>query len=261
MAFEDDFTSYVIDYGSFPDQKRLYFTLNQAKNTLQNLKPKSGYDGQIWYGFEQLTELLTTEGRYKDENNVARHIDRIFIDANYGNSTKTVYKFCKESPHARILTPAHGRFVSVRQKPYSQYRKVRGEFLGHHWHMPLPDAGKVRHINNDINYWKSFVFNCLTVQQGDPGAMTLWGDSPGLHKMFAEQMRSECCLRVMGNDRVIDEWKLLPYRPDNHFLDCVVGCYCGASLLGVQVNTGPKLPVKKVEKSFKKKEKVSYIQI
>ena len=27
VAWEDDFTGYVVDYGSFPDQKRAYFTL------------------------------------------------------------------------------------------------------------------------------------------------------------------------------------------------------------------------------------------
>ena len=33
-AWEDDFTGYVLDYGTFPDQKRLYFTLRDARPTL-----------------------------------------------------------------------------------------------------------------------------------------------------------------------------------------------------------------------------------
>ena len=33
-AWEDDFTGYVVDYGSFPDQKRPYFTLRDARYTL-----------------------------------------------------------------------------------------------------------------------------------------------------------------------------------------------------------------------------------
>ncbi|HQL55799.1 MAG TPA: phage terminase large subunit family protein, partial [Phycisphaerae bacterium] len=33
-AWQEDFTGYVIDYGTFPDQKRLYFTLRDATATL-----------------------------------------------------------------------------------------------------------------------------------------------------------------------------------------------------------------------------------
>ena len=33
-GWEDDFTGYVIDYGTYPDQKRPYFTLRDARRTL-----------------------------------------------------------------------------------------------------------------------------------------------------------------------------------------------------------------------------------
>jgi len=31
MAWEPDFTGYVIDYGTFPDQRRAFFTLESAR--------------------------------------------------------------------------------------------------------------------------------------------------------------------------------------------------------------------------------------
>ena len=34
VGWEDDFTGYVVDYGSYPDQKRSYFTLRDARLTL-----------------------------------------------------------------------------------------------------------------------------------------------------------------------------------------------------------------------------------
>jgi hypothetical protein len=224
--------------------------------------PKSGYDGQVYFGLDQTINMLCEKDRYKDESGNERHIDRLFIDANYGNSTKTVYKFCKESKHSRIMLPYHGRFISVRNKPFQFYRKVRGEINGHHWRIPLPDAGKIRHINSDINYWKSFMFNCLHIARGDAGALTLYGDNPAIHKMFGDQLRSETCMRVSGNDRVVDEWKLMPSHPDNHFLDCLVGCYVAASCCGVNVEVKPKLPNSQENKEIpkKKKQKVSYIQ-
>jgi hypothetical protein len=30
----------------------------------------------------------------------------------------------------------------------------------------------------------------------------------------------------------VDEWKQRPNQPDNHFLDCVVGCAVAGSMLG-----------------------------
>ena len=33
-AWEDDFTGYVVDYGTYPDQQRTYFTLRDARHTL-----------------------------------------------------------------------------------------------------------------------------------------------------------------------------------------------------------------------------------
>jgi len=30
----------------------------------------------------------------------------------------------------------------------------------------------------------------------------------------------------------VDEWKLRPTRPDNHWLDCLVGCAVAASIQG-----------------------------
>ena len=32
-AWEEDFTGYVIDYGSYPDQQRAYFTLRDARRS------------------------------------------------------------------------------------------------------------------------------------------------------------------------------------------------------------------------------------
>jgi len=33
----------------------------------------------------------------------------------------------------------------------------------------------------------------------------------------------------------VREWSLWPTRPDNHWLDCLVGCAAAASMCGVKV--------------------------
>lgn len=54
-AWEHDFTGYVVDYGSFPDQQRPYFTLRDARMTLAAVTKASGLEGSIYAGLETLT--------------------------------------------------------------------------------------------------------------------------------------------------------------------------------------------------------------
>jgi hypothetical protein len=37
-------------------------------------------------------------------------------------------------------------------------------------------------------------------------------------------------VRTVANNRTVDEWKLRSTRPDNHWLDCVVGSTVAASI-------------------------------
>ena len=39
-------------------------------------------------------------------------------------------------------------------------------------------------------------------------------------------------MRTEARGRIVDEWKLRAGRPDNHWLDCLVGCAVAASTLG-----------------------------
>ena len=39
-------------------------------------------------------------------------------------------------------------------------------------------------------------------------------------------------MKTLARDRTVDEWKLRPTRPDNHWLDCLVGCAVAASIQG-----------------------------
>jgi hypothetical protein len=49
-GWEDDFTGYVLDYGEYPDQKRVYFTLRDARRTLMTVHRSTGQEGAIYAG-------------------------------------------------------------------------------------------------------------------------------------------------------------------------------------------------------------------
>ena len=246
-AWEDDFTGYVLDYGTFPDQQRPYFTLRDARLTLALATKASGLEGAIYAGLERVTaEYLGREWR-RDDGAMLR-IERCLIDANWGSSTDVVYHFCRQSAHAGIILPSHGRFVGASSQPFSEYKRRPGDRIGHNWRMPNV-AGKraVRHVVYDTNFWKTFIHARLAVPMGDRGCLSLFGDSAELHRLIAEHLSAEYRVKTEGRGRTVDEWKQRPERGDNHWLDGVVGCAVAASIQGAVLASagGSMAPVKR----------------
>jgi hypothetical protein len=91
----------------------------------------------------------------------------------------------------------------------------------------------VRHVVYDTNYWKSFIYARLAVALGDRGCLSLFGDRPEQHRLFAEHLTAEYRVKTEGRGRTVDEWKMRPERGDNHWFDGLVGCAVAASLQGV----------------------------
>lgn len=232
-AWEDDFTGYVVDYGTYPDQKRSYFTLRDSRHTLAGAASGTGLEGSIYAGLEALTgDLLGRE--WQRDDGAAMKIGRCLIDANWGHSTNVVYQFCRQSPHSAILLPSHGRFVGASTIPFSEYKRRPGDRVGLNWRVPsIRGKRAIRHVIYDTNWWKSFTHARLGVAMGDRGCLSIFGDRSDTHRMFAEQVTAEYFIRTEGRGRTVDEWKLRPEQSDNHWLDCLVGCAVGASMQGV----------------------------
>jgi phage terminase large subunit GpA-like protein len=231
-AWEDDFTGYVLDYGTFPDQQRPYFTLRDARHTLPMVAKQSGLEGAIYAGLERLTvEFLNREWR-RDDGAVLR-IERCLVDANWGSSTDVVYQFCRQAQHAGVILPSHGRFVGASSQPFSEYKRKPGDRVGYNWRMPNVNGKRaVRHVIYDTNYWKSFIHARLAVPMGDRGCLSLFGENADQHRLIAEHLTSEYRVKTEGRGRTVDEWKMRPERTDNHWFDCLVGCAVAASIQG-----------------------------
>ncbi len=231
-AWADDFTGWVLDYGTWPDQRRSWFTLRDIRVTLASVTKGAGLEGLIYAGLERLTADLLGR-RWRRDDGAEMPIERCLIDANWGQSTDVVYQFCRQSAHAAVLTPSHGRFVGASSIPFSDYRRKRGDRVGHHWRIPaVIGRHSVRHVLYDTNHWKSFVHARLAVAMGDPGCLSLFGQDPQRHRLIAEHLTSEHRIRTEGRGRTVDEWRLRPDGFDNHWFDGAVGCAVAASMLG-----------------------------
>lgn len=232
-AWEDDFTGSIIDYGSFPDQKRAYFTLNDAKHTLGDTIKAKGLEGQIYGGLEQLTDQILGREWTRDDGALLR-VEKCPIDANWGVSTETIYQFVRQSKYPTILVPSHGKYVGASAKPMREWQKKPGDRHGLNWLVPGGEAKRnVSRLIYDTNWWKSFIHTRLATAMGDRGCLSLFGDKPDTHRLLADHLTAEFRVRTTGRGRDVEEWKLRPGRPDNHWLDCLVGSAVAASLLGV----------------------------
>ncbi len=232
-GWEEDFTGYVLDYGAYPDQKRAYFTLRDARRTLMGIHKGTGQEGAIYAGLAALTQDRLTR-KYRRDDGAEMAIERCLIDANWGNSTDVVYQFCRQSAHAAILMPSHGRYVGAASTPFSDYKPKRGDRVGLHWRVPaITGKRAVRYALIDTNYWKSFTQARLAVPMGDPGCLSIFAPGSGHdHRLLAEHLTAEYRVKTQGRGRELEEWKLRTPGADNHWLDCLVGCAMAASMQG-----------------------------
>jgi hypothetical protein len=244
-AWDDDFTGCVIDYGAWPDQRRRYFTLNEANPTLQAKFPRSGLEGCLYGGLKALIEdYLSLE--FTRDDGAAMKIEKCLVDANWGQSTDVVYQFCRESQFSNVVVPSHGKYIGASSKPMSEYHKAVGDRVGHNWRMPnIRGKRAVRHVVFDANYWKSFIASRLLESMGDRGSLSLWGRSSETHMLFAEHLTAEYRVKTEGRGRRVEEWKMRPEGADNHWWDGLVGCAVGASMSGCVLEGTDVAPVRK----------------
>jgi len=233
-AFSERFDCWVIDYGTYPDQKRRYFTLKDVHTTIGDVYKAETLEGTLYQAIKELTELFFARDFVREDKGTMR-ISRCAVDSGWGLSTNAVYLACKQSIHASQLLPSKGVGITAAQKPFTEYKKVLGEKLGDNWRLSGA-RGKYysKLLEYDTNFWKSFFRARLLTSPGDPGSFTLWGSDEELHRMFAEHLSSETATPTAGRGRQVDIWKMIPNR-ENHFLDGVVGCMVLASLDGCKI--------------------------
>jgi hypothetical protein len=234
VAWEPNFSGTVVDYGTWPDQKSSYFRRTEMKLTMLDMV--TGADSlpaAIYGALTALVGKLAGQDWPRDSGGI-KTMDRILIDANWSQSTNTVYQFCRESMHRNILTPSHGKFVGPQNVPFSEHAVTKTDQIGLEFKIITNTAKRsIPYCLIDTNFWKSFMADRWGTAKGGAGSLTLFGSRPVMHQMFADHQTAEFRTPTAGRGRRVDVWELKPGRPDNDWLDCVVGCGVGASMEGI----------------------------
>lgn len=244
VAWRADFTGYLVDYGAWPEQRRSYWTLADAVPTIGD-NVRGGMEAQIFGALGQLVESLCGREWKRDGGGVVK-LAKCLIDANWGESRDTVYAFCRQSPHAAVLLPTHGRGIKASTSPMHLWPVQPGEKRGFSWAVRRSQKSPIPYGLYDTNFWKSFMHARLFVPVGDPGCLSLFKGGAETHRMIADHCHAEYPVPVESQGRKVSEWQIRPDRPDNHLFDCLVGCCVGGSMLGAalkeQIQAKPKGP-------------------
>ena len=236
-AWSDRFDGAIINYGTYPEQKRARFTLKDARPTLADVVPGAGLEGQIFGGLSTLTTKLFNFGYTREDGSVVE-VDRLLIDAGWGETTDVIYSFIKNSPFRSKILPSHGRYIGAKSRPFGDYSYRRGDRVGLHWRIPVDSLRNgLRRCLIDTNYWKSFIYARLTTKPGDPARLSLNGNAKE-NALFLDHLTAEKRTPTESDGRRVDEWEALPNR-DNHWFDCLVGCAVGASMQGAKLDAAP----------------------
>jgi len=228
----EDFGGSVVDYSAWPDQRRAYFQLADARPTLAAATGIATLEGSLYEGLTRLCQFLL--GRdWPTASGAALRVEKCLIDSGWGMSTELVFRFCRQSAHHSLLLPSKGMGISAAMVPMSDYPRKLGERRGNNWLIPPPEPGRPRRLVYDANAHKSFVAARLRQPAGERGALLLCGDDPQAHRLLADHLTAEYRVSTTGRGRTVEEWRARPGRLDNHWLDCLVGCAVAASVLGV----------------------------
>jgi hypothetical protein len=235
-AWAADFTGWIIDYGTFPEQRMNSFVKggSDVATLKQTFTQESTIDGALLRGLEFLFRDLTGR-QYRME--AADDVDAVYMNSKLLLADSKFKPEIVEAAIRRVgssvIMPSRGVSVRATSKPLDQYEREPGMIKGRYWLEKRVKGRSFRGLHVDTNHWKTRVHEAFSLQAGERGGVSLWGSVPNRHKMFSEHLCAEDVRTAASGGREVNEWKELPNRPDNHFFDVAVGLMAGASRMGM----------------------------
>ncbi len=234
VAWSDMFTGRIVDYGTFPEQRRAYFSKNDGGlETLERIFSGLTIQGRVYEGLVALLSELREREFPTEKEGDFRRIDRILVDEGW---EPTVVASAARAIDERLVVTSKGFSIRATSSPMQYWPKRQGRSKG--WHMideRVDDAAIQRTramFLLDVNYMKSTLHSMFALAPGEKDSFSLFGKEPEVHRMFSDHLAAETAkLVVCASNRVV-EWSPNINRPDNHFFDCCVMALAGGISLG-----------------------------
>ena len=224
-AWAPGFSGWVVFYSVFPEQRRDYFTLSSLRQTLQTLYPGLSVEAQIKKGLRSLIDQLSKK-RFRRDDGQHLQVDLGLVDSSW--KTKEVKGVLRDLRLANWKA-ATGQGIKAVSNPLNdpRFRRKAGEIRGDHWKKPAHQD----HYVIDTNFWKTFTHARFLTDVDEQSTLKLYQSTR--HRLWAEHQRAEYPTIVEADGHRVEEWNVMPGRPDNHYFDTMVGNCCAASILGI----------------------------
>jgi len=251
---------HVIDYGTWPDQKRIRFTKRDLRKTLSEATNASSMAESIYSGLEKLVDLLLDRA-YKREDGVTMSLDRVGVDAKWGQSTGTVRRFSREYKTPGRVIPTMGQYVGARSFQWQTKTNDNKTAAGLHSRLqPAKADNRVRELLIDTNWWKTLVAERLSVGKGATNAILFYKAKPHIHRMLADHITEETPKEEeTKTGKKVIEWTQPP-SAENDFWDCLVCTAVLASWEGIPLDK-EQLKKRGTKRNTRKRRKVSPLTV
>jgi len=229
VAWTQSGAGQVVDYGVWPQQNRRFFKLTDIKRELTESYPGFDATSALKQAIADCIRSLA-ERSFPRLDGATMRIDRGMVDARY--QTDCVEAGIRASMAPNWM-PSYGVGIRAKDAPIDKWIKKRGVRRGHYFVVQKPDRRLYPSCFYDTNYWKSQVHEALLTPIGHQSSIVLYREQQSHHQMLAEHLAAERAVRVEARGRIVDEWDLPSFSPDNHYWDCLVGAQVSAAMSGI----------------------------
>lgn len=227
-AWGQDFSGWIVDYGTWPDQGRPVFYKSDLAARLTDDVRGVAWEEAFVIAHRGLEAFLLRE--WPDTAGNKRQVDLLLKDWSDGQHKPRIESQVMASPDRNRIRPSKGFAPRPGRKPVHLWGdKHRDRNAGSHWVERRSETPV--HVQFNANHWKTVVARRLLTTMGAPSALALPGMDQSANRLLSEHLTAETpkSMTVDGSTGVV--WDLIPGR-DNDWWDCVVGNALAASMLG-----------------------------
>lgn len=247
-AFDRAFNGVLVDWGTYPKQQRAVFEMKDAFPDLFVAGATNALEPAVYRGLHTLVESLFTREYIRDDGSEI-HLERLGIDAGWGQTHQLVLKFIRESERRAALFPSIGRYYGATSRQIDDYSTAQTTRRGDHWLLYRdPVKAPNGQVMFDANHWKTRLLTGLDAKAGDPARLRVDGTFDE-HRLLLKHLGAEFMMIEESSGARKEVWKAKRKGwTDNHLLDCFVGCLVGASINGATMLGAPDEIRRKIRK-------------
>lgn len=234
VAWGKDFSGWVVDYGTWPDQNRPVFYKNDLAVKISDMLPGVSWEEAFVFAHNELETQL-----FKD----FPELDILLKDWSDGGQKPRIESQILISKNLSRIRPSKGFAPKPGRKPvHSWGDQHRDRHNSSHWVERRTD--RPIHVQFDANIWKSHMARRLLTTVGAPSSLLLPGTDEHGNRMLVEHLTAENPKQISYDGASGVAWELIPGR-DNDWLDCIAGNCVAASMVGCAL-TGEKSAAKQI---------------